>query len=135
VAAHRYWRLYISALNGAASASIVSLELHTSIGGADVVSGGTASASSVNGTDAAVNAFDGNTATWWLSASTGVPQWLKYDFGAGNDKDIVEMLVFARNGSSGTLGTRPVSFALQGIQAMHAAGVLAAGRGAEILAI
>lgn len=76
MAAHRYWRLYINALNGGSAASIVELELHTAIGGANVATSGTAIASSVSGTDTAAKAFDANTATWWASAATGVPQWL-----------------------------------------------------------
>lgn len=112
MAAHRYWRLLIEAINGSTVTSIEQLVLRTSIGGANVATGGTASASSVSGTDTAANAFDGNSATWWLS-SGNVPQWLKYDFGAGNETDIVEMAVTARSGSTGTNGQRPVDFKLQ----------------------
>lgn len=48
---------------------------------ADQCSGGTASASTVNGGNVAANGFDNNNATYW-EATGNTNQWLKYDFGS-----------------------------------------------------
>ncbi|SFV13958.1 discoidin domain-containing protein [Pseudoduganella namucuonensis] len=48
----------------------------------NVAFGGTATASST-GDGAASLAFDGNPGSRWHAATTAVPQWLRYDFGAG----------------------------------------------------
>lgn len=69
--------------------------MRTSIGGSNVVSGGTASASSeYSASYSAAKAFDGSVATdnGWLSGNHAY-EWLQYDFGAGNDKDIVEIVL------------------------------------------
>lgn len=50
--------------------------------GADLSVGGTASASSVNGTDTADKAFDKNTATVWSPAASDMLSRLSYDHGA-----------------------------------------------------
>ena len=36
-------------------------------------------------------AFDGNTATYWLSAASAFPHWVKYDLGAGVTKKIAKL--------------------------------------------
>lgn len=96
MAAHRYWRMYITANNGYSGGFymvIGELQFRTSIGGSNVATGGTPiSDSSFSGRPAS-NAFDGNTSTSWASAGTGLPHYIGYDFGAGNEKDIVEMSV------------------------------------------
>src|SRR5574337_1018158 len=101
MAAHRYWRLYITATNGNAYTSLTGFILATSVGGASVASGGTASASSTGFGWVASNAFDGSTAEpGWHSGTAGfptTPEWLQYDFGAGNAKDIVEFGICSRN--------------------------------------
>lgn len=86
--------------------------MHTSIGGANVVSGGTASASSeYSATYSAAKAFDGSVVTdnGWLSGNHAY-EWLQYDFGAGNDKDIVEIVLKtpAATGSGITSSNLPV---------------------------
>ncbi|MBL0420518.1 discoidin domain-containing protein [Ramlibacter sp. AW1] len=111
MAAHRYWRVYVTANNSNGStgyAGFLELELRASIGGADECTGGTASASGVDGINAAANAFDNNTSTRWYSSGT-LPSWIKYDFGAGNAKDIVE---FAGK-SPGVAQYTPRDFELQ----------------------
>jgi hypothetical protein len=101
MSAHRYWRIYITAvcgnvgegLNGATGpCSIKEVELRASLGGADETGSGTASALSSDGGAPPANAFDNDTATAWGTSFLGpFPVWLKYDFGSGNDKDIVEI--------------------------------------------
>jgi len=103
MATHRYWRLRATADCGNGNenyCAVGTLQLRTSIGGSDVASGGTPSADSTLGGFPASNAFDGNNSTSWISGSGAYPHWIKYDFGAGNEKDIVEMAVAGRLDSS-----------------------------------
>lgn len=91
MAARRYWRLYNREGGGSSLVNAAEIELRTSAGGADQTGSGTASASSSNtGTETPDRAFDNNTGTYWQgNGNAGV--WIKYDFGAGNDKDIVQI--------------------------------------------
>lgn len=93
MAAHRYWRIYITESVNANNLDLREVEMRTSIGGADVTGSGTASASSEAGGFEASKAFDNNSSTTWYTGSTTRPQWLKYDFGAGNEKDIAELQI------------------------------------------
>lgn len=107
MAAHRYWRLHIRADGGGGNPGLGELQMRTSLGGANVAVGGTASASSVyDATFVAAKAFDGLTEdtgagnAWASLGRTGSDglnswPWLKYDFGAGNEKDIAEIVIFA----------------------------------------
>lgn len=84
-------------------------EMRESVGGADVTGSGTASADSVYSGSPASNAFDNNNSTLWSGAGTFAQNaWLKYDFGAGNAKNIVEISWRARgdccNGQNPTAG-------------------------------
>jgi hypothetical protein len=101
MSAHRYWRVYVTAANAGGYVSCMELYLRTSIGGANVATGGTASASSVGFGWAASGAFDGSTGgTGWHSGNNTLPttpEWIQYDLGAGNDKDIVEFAWAARS--------------------------------------
>lgn len=95
---HRYWRLLIY-MNGAGSGftTIGEIELRASLGGSDETGSGTASANGTSGGTNAGQAFDNNTGTSWNSASGGFPQWIKYDFGSGNNKNIVQVAITARS--------------------------------------
>jgi hypothetical protein len=93
MAAHRYWRLYFTSAV-ANYAQIVEVELRTSTGGADVTGTGTATADSIySGSYDAAKAFDNSSLTSWCSTNTNFPHWLAYDFGIGNDKDIVQYAI------------------------------------------
>jgi hypothetical protein len=109
MAAHRYWRIRITASANNSDSAIGELELRTSASGADQTGSGTASANSdAGGSWVASNAFDNNNGTGWNSASfAGVPVWLAYDFGSGNDKDIVEIALRVR---SDYVGNAPKDF-------------------------
>lgn len=121
MAAHRYWRLFISKNGGSSnqSVSVGELILATSPGGAQAATGGTASASSTNGVNAASRAFDGTTsaANYWQSASgtfstNGAGQeYLQYDMGVGGGIDVVEVRLYFNGSTSGSL-TYPSDFAL-----------------------
>lgn len=98
---HRYWRIYIgsnSATNNSLATGISEMEMRESVGGADVTGSGTASADSTFSGLSAAGAFanDGTT-TEWGSAVSVYPHWLAYDFGAGNNKAIVEIAINGRS--------------------------------------
>jgi hypothetical protein len=114
-APHRYWRLYITrtCVPSAGYVSLMEVQLRTAIGGASVATGGTASASSTDFGWVAANAFDGSTGGngWHTAAfSSPAPQWIKYDFGSGNAKAIVECTITPQSSFS---GRAPASFQLQ----------------------
>ncbi len=107
---HRYWRLEILAprfsgpsANDDAN-SIAEIEFHTSVGGANVLAGGTASASSISSsTYPASAAVDGNVSTFWVSQDNPISYaaentWWGYDFGAGNGiAGVAELKITPRN--------------------------------------
>lgn len=115
MAAHRYWRIYCTADQGNGNenyCSIGTIELHTSIGGA-AITGGTASADSTLGAFAASNAFDAGATTMWISGSGAYPHWIAYDYGAGNEKDIVEFAILGRTDNVLYAYQSPRDFQLQ----------------------
>jgi hypothetical protein len=95
---YRFWELEIIRADGDTT-RVGTLEflLATSANGAQVASGGTATATTSDAASSPNNAFDGNTTTsGWYSAGTPAlsrdnPHRLRYDFGAGNEKKIVEV--------------------------------------------
>ena len=61
----------------------------------DICEGGTPSAQDFWGGYPASNAFDGNESTYWYGTG-GPPQfpnWLKYDFGSGNEKTVIKLRI------------------------------------------
>jgi hypothetical protein len=95
MSAHRYWRVYITANTGSSSfLDVRELEFRASIGGADQTGSGagTAICSTADPSFPASSAFDNsNSTTWFTNIGTNhLPQWIGWDFGAGNSKDIVE---------------------------------------------
>lgn len=118
MAAHRYWRLHISRTGGANSTSIGELILATTPSGAQAATGGTASASSTNGVNAASRAFDGTTsaANYWqsganfVSAGSGA-EYLQYGMSVGGDIDVAEVRLYFNGATSGGT-TYPSNFAL-----------------------
>lgn len=95
MAAHRYWRIYVTASNGTTWHQIgAELELRQSIGGADESSVGTASASGQISNDyAASKAFDNTAGTMWNApAATG-----RLQFAFATNREVVEYTVAARN--------------------------------------
>lgn len=113
MAAHRHWRLYVEDNDGGASIVVAELEMYESPLGENVCTGGTASASSAVGSGLASEAFNqsmdlsiSDNVGWKVSSATD--EWLAYDFGAGNEKDIVAIGIWSR----GT-GTPPKDFRLE----------------------
>lgn len=101
MAAHRFWRLYQLNYHGlSGQAGMSELELRTTAGGENLAisAGGTASASQTYyGT--AGDAFDGSTSSAW-SASV-FPNWIKKDFGVGNEQEIACLTIKNFSFSSG----------------------------------
>lgn len=85
---HRYWRLDFT---HSYYIAIAEIEMHTTVGGADACSGGTAGSSGSFGGNVAASAFDNNNATFFESAGATGPFYVSYDFGAGNEKQILEV--------------------------------------------
>lgn len=94
--AHRYYRIYLTAAQAANNKiAMCEIEFHDTVGGSDIISGGTASALEFyTGYDAG-KAIDGSyTTSYQNSIGTGIlPGWWKYDFGSGNDVIVVEYTI------------------------------------------
>jgi hypothetical protein len=87
MAAHRYWRLTVTAAPFTSGHTIAALQFRTTSGGSSVaVTGNGTSSASVNSA-AAIQAFM-NTGGW---TGADVGTWIQWDFGTGNDQSIVEV--------------------------------------------
>jgi len=84
----------------------------------NVATGGTATANNNYGGNDAMYAFDGDTViNGWGSASGGIPAWLAYDFGTGNNKIINEYSIFCSSqmvGGWGSSGYDPQTWTFEG---------------------
>lgn len=119
MAAHRYWMMLFTKTGASTTLAVGELFLATTPAGAQAATGGTASASSTNGANAASRAFDTTTTAgnYWQSGTTAFTnttwlgsEWLKYDMGSGNDIDVVEVRIYFTNGAGGS--AYPVNYAL-----------------------
>lgn len=98
MAAHRHWRLYCRKNAGNGSFTGLSeIELRASASGADETGGGTAGSSGSIQAGTAAACFDNNTGTGIQWNGTGAGQYVSYDFGSGNDEEIVEVSVLPRH--------------------------------------
>jgi hypothetical protein len=100
MAAHRYWRILCHTHAPPPDVyTIQEIQGHTAIGGANVFVGGTAFASSTLGGFVPAFAFEvPPTGNFWAPTSGNNGEWIAYDLGAGNDKDIIEVLITSRGG-------------------------------------
>ena len=99
MAAHRYWRINILT-TAQGYVGMYEMELRDTPGGADrTTPGGTITAQSSVGGWAPSQLIDNNNALGWAS-SNPAPQWVVFDFGAGNSFDIVELYILPRSDSS-----------------------------------
>lgn len=81
----RYFKFNISAVISGTEAAMESLILSATSGGSQLLTGGTATASSeFSGTYVAANAFTATTDYWYSQAGGALPHWIKYDLGSGN---------------------------------------------------
>ena len=111
MAAHRYWRLYITENYGGTLTGIS--EIIPYFDGLPVdLSGVTASASSeFNGTNAASAAIDGNINNAWYTVYSELPCWWQLDFGVGNEVEISGFYIWPYYVSYSTFA--PKNFVLQ----------------------
>lgn len=95
ISGHRRWRLYFTA---GESFHVGVSELEFRVGGINIATGGTASASSTWHDLSPANAFDGSSGTDWASGpGGGIPGWLAYDLGVGNAADVDSVMIRARS--------------------------------------
>lgn len=99
MAAHRYWRFFCQTTVGGVFA-IAEFTGSITVGGSNAFTGGTAASSSFFGGFPASQGFDGNPSTAWASSSNSSGEWLSYDLGLGNDKDLIDFSIAARNDNS-----------------------------------
>ena len=100
------WRVSVSLAGGTGQLSLAEVQLRGAVGGADLATGGTVSASSE--ADPAINAFDDDTATnWTVVGLTG--GWIEYTFVATTV--IKEVAITSRNDGSSDQG--PTDFTVQ----------------------
>ena len=98
MAAHQIWRLLFSDGNwGGSNFGVAEIELRTSAGGSNVATGGTLTANSDQGGQEVSKSLDGNAATSWVTNGTTFNSWWQYDFGSGNDQEILEVLIQGRS--------------------------------------
>lgn len=105
MAAHRLWRVFVETADGSGtSISIQHLEMYESAFGENQCIGGAAFASSEVAGHTADEAFnhtfrDGGGGNDLWAGTSNTNEWLAYDFGLGNAKDIVAIGIVVRNGS------------------------------------
>lgn len=96
---HRYWRIYITKTRdtGQFKAMVAEVEFRATLGGADQTGPGTAIGSTTFGGDFDYPAaYDNDSGTAWASESNAeLPQWIGYDFGAGQPVAVAEVLLQA----------------------------------------
>ena len=110
MAAHRFWRISSHRANSFIFTDLGEVQFRDA-GNVNRIGSGTASASSVNSTNVASRAVDGDIATEWLSLATdGNNGWWQYDFGAGNAWDITSVVITAVN--NGDVIYTPLQFQL-----------------------
>ena len=101
MAAHRYWRIYINTTPLNLWVGMDQVKMYDTIGGTNLAkypANGTATASSVNSPAYGCYEDPYVGTTWTSHPSTGyVPQWNRFDFGSGNDKDIIQIKILNRS--------------------------------------
>jgi hypothetical protein len=108
---HRYWRINVSTNHGNAATNFVEVEMRETPGGSDVTGSGTASGGGGFTGGTAASAFDNNEGTAYIP--TGTSGWLKYDFGSGNAKDIVEVALKVNDAGFATFAAAPKDFTIE----------------------
>lgn len=117
MAAHRYWRLYITSANGSTVSTLTELEMFDTAGGVNQCTGGTSfSSSDYDANWLHTKAFDGiktGNQGWASSTSQTWPTWIGYDFGEGNEKDIIQFNIISQQNNPGHINESPKNFKLQ----------------------
>lgn len=106
---HPYWRLLLHTTDGStAQFGIQEIEFKQTKTGADLATGGTASASTEESGQPASGAFDNTIGGAWFSTTAADGQWIKYAFPAP-----VEVRYLTIMGSQSRTTTSPASFSVQ----------------------
>lgn len=95
------WQVQCDAGTQGGLYALTEVAMATSMGGSDEIGSGLATASSqqaTSGNTSALAAVDGNLSTFWGSNGGALPRWWQYDFGPGNDFNIVEVTITAGSG-------------------------------------
>lgn len=104
--ARRYWMVMIlKTQTSSSNARIGELQLHATVGGSNVATGGTilfTDQYSTTGDNSAAAAFDGSSTTGWASADTSRPNGLGYQLPTA--QVINEIAIICRNDSFGPQG-------------------------------
>jgi hypothetical protein len=108
----RYWRIYTFRTAGDLSLwQICEIKFRTSAGGADLsTAGAVVSVDTTPQSGSAAQCIDGNTGTWCQLNGGATDHWFKIDWGAGNEKNINEILI---NGAVGDVSRSPGWFRVQ----------------------
>ena len=95
MAAHRFWRVHITGSTSGADnlISLYEARMAGTVGGPDLCTGGTATASHASGD--AGKLFDDSTGTYWINGGPGVDTWFQYEF-TGGDVAIAELAMLPR---------------------------------------
>lgn len=94
---HRFWRLLLTDLNGISRWIVPEIEMAETVSAPTVTTTGFAIASSSKAPETPADAFDTVNAVsggaYWEPAATQIGEWIGQDFGAGNEKTIVEVRI------------------------------------------
>lgn len=120
MAAHRYWRLYVTAVQAGYYVGLSEIELFDATY-ADVTSSAMAitTSTSLGAGYVGSNAFNDTASDQWISSgltapSAGTPEWIQIDLGAGNAKDVIAMSLRGRyDGQSWVPEQCPKTFKLK----------------------
>lgn len=107
------WRLLCESGANSPIYAFSEVAMATSMGGSDEIGSGLATAltqQATSGNTSALAACDGNISTFWGSTGGSFTPWWQYDFGPGNNFNIVEVTITA---GSGLQAYHPTSFKLQ----------------------
>lgn len=105
---HRYWRVQLG-YSGSTAFALKNIGFCTTAGGANIATGGTASATQTfTGTNIA-SCF-ANTGIW-SSTNAAPTQFIEYDFGSGNAVSLAEVFMTSRNDAN--FAQAPIEFVVQ----------------------
>lgn len=119
--AHRHWRIHITANAGGDLSALTQVQMYEIPFAENAIGGGTVSADSeFSGTYPDDNAVDhllqdgsdsASNEKLWASANTSPPHWIAYDFGMGNDIEILSVGLHMRR--SDQSAQYPAAFSVQ----------------------
>lgn len=91
---HRYWRIrFTENYNNPAYTALAEVEFRQIAGLPEAVIGAVTASGSYSSSYNGPKAADGNPSTYWYGTKLGSDWWLAVDFGAGNERAIVEVWI------------------------------------------